>query len=321
MSTGGVLQVGPVLPWLAEELRRSYAVEVLPTGPERETFLAERGGTFRAVVTTARVGVDAGLMRRLPALGAIIHFGVGYDTTDIGEAAARHVQVSNTPDVLTDCVADLAVGALIDVLRGISAADRFVRRGDWQAGPFHLTAKVTGRRIGIVGLGRIGTAVAERLEGFRTPIGYHNRRQVQSGTPYEYFGSALELAQWCDALVVTAAGGPDTRGLVSGDVLDALGPEGYLVNVSRGTVVDETALVDRLTRKGLAGAALDVFVDEPDVPEELLGLENVVLLPHVASGTVETREAMARLVLENLARFLSEGTLVTPVPSGAGGAR
>jgi lactate dehydrogenase-like 2-hydroxyacid dehydrogenase len=314
VSPGGVLQVGPVLPWLAEELRRSHAVEVLPTGEERERFLAERGGTFRAVVTTARVGVDAELMRRLPALGAIIHFGVGYDTTDVEEAAARHVQVSNTPDVLTDCVADRAVGALIDVLRGVSAADRFVRRGDWQAGPFPLTAKVTGKRVGIVGLGRIGTAVAQRLEGFGTPIGYHNRRRLQDDTSYEYFGSALELARWCDALVVTAAGGPETRGLVSGEVLDALGPEGYLVNVSRGTVVDETALVDRLTRRALAGAALDVFVDEPNVPEELLDLENVVLLPHVASGTVETREAMARLVLENLARFLSDGTLVTPVP-------
>lgn len=313
-SPGGVLQVGPVLPALAEELRQRYSAEVLPTGPERETFLAERGGTVRAVVTTARVGVDAELMRRLPALGAIIHFGVGYDTTDVEEAASRHLQVSNTPDVLTDCVADLAVGALVDVFRGISAADRFVRRGDWHTGPFRLMTKVTGKRIGIVGLGRIGRAVGQRLEGFRTPIGYHNRRQLADGTPYEYFADALELAQWCDALVVTAAGGPETRGLISGEVLDALGPEGYLVNVSRGSVVDENALVDRLTSKALGGAALDVFVDEPNVPRELLSLDNVVLLPHVASGTTETREAMAQLVLDNLGRFMSDGTLVTPIP-------
>lgn len=314
LSAGGVLQVGPVLPALAEKLRDDYAAEVLPTGDERESFLAERGGTFRAVVTTARVGVDADLMRRLPSLGAIIHFGVGYDTTDVEEAAARNVAVSNTPDVLTDCVADLAVGSLVDVLRGISAADRFVRRGDWHTGPFRLMTKVTGKRVGIVGLGRVGGAVARRLEGFQTQIGYHNRRGLTDGAPYQYFATPVELAQWCDVLVVTTAGGPSTRGLVSGEVLDVLGPQGYLVNVSRGTVVDEAALVDRLMTDRLAGAALDVFVDEPNVPAELLQLENVVLLPHVASGTTETREAMAQLVLDNLARLMSDGSLVTPIP-------
>jgi hydroxypyruvate reductase len=309
----GVLQVGPVLPALGRTLSEKYGAEVLPSGDDREAFLEARGESFKAVVTTARVGVDADLMRRLPALGAIIHFGVGYDTTDVAEAAARGIVVSNTPDVLTDCVADLAVGALIDVMRGISSADRFVRRGDWQTGPFRLMSKVSGKRVGIIGLGRIGAAVTERLAGFRTEIGYHNRREVE-GSPYSYFSSPVELAEWCDALVVTAAGGPSTRGLVSAEVLDALGPEGFLVNVSRGTVVDEPALVDRLVRNALGGAALDVFVDEPRVPQQLLELDNVVLLPHVASGTTETREGMAQLVLDNLERYLTDGTLVTPIP-------
>jgi hypothetical protein len=313
-GSGGVLQVGPVLPALAQELREGYGAVVLPAGEDRDTFLMERGDSIKAVVTTARVGVNAELMRRLPALGAIIHFGVGYDATDVAAATARNVAVSNTPDVLTDCVADLAVGSLIDVLRGISSADRFVRRGDWHTGPFRLMTKVTGKRVGIIGLGRIGGAVAKRLEGFGTSIGYHNRRELEGGRAYRYFPSPVELARWCDVLVVTAAGGPATSGLVSAEVLDALGPQGYLVNVSRGTVVDEPALVERLVSNALGGAALDVFVDEPRVPEQLLDLDNVVLLPHVASGTTETREAMAQLVLDNLEQFMTQGTLVTPIP-------
>lgn len=309
-----VLQVGAVLPFLADAIRERYSVEVLAPAPDREAFLTERGAEFKAVVTTARVGVDAALIRRLPELGAIVHFGVGYDATDVSEARSRGVVVSNTPDVLTDCVADLAVGSMIDIMRGISAADRFVRRGDWHTGPFRLSTRVTGKRVGIVGLGRIGRAVARRLDGFGTNIGYHNRREAEGEVDYQYFATLGELARWSDVLVVTTAGGVGTAGLISGEVLTALGPEGYLVNVSRGTVVDESALVDHLVEGKIAGAALDVFVDEPNIPAPLMGRENVVLLPHIASGTQETRQAMAQLALDNLVRFMSDGTLVTPIP-------
>ena len=313
VSAVRVLQVGPVLPWLAEALRERYDVELLPGGEEREQFLEDRGPGFEAVVTTARIGVDAELMRRLPALQVIVHFGVGYDLTDVGEARSRGIAVSNTPDVLTESVADLAVAAMLDVMRRVAAADRFVRRGEWSTGAFPLTTEVGGKRVGILGLGRIGQAVARRLAGFGVDIAYHSRNEV-AGVAYPRLGSPQELAEWCDVMVVTTAGGSSTAGLVSAEVLAALGRDGYLVNVSRGTVVDEQALVAAVVDGTIAGAALDVFVDEPNVPAELLALENVLLLPHIASATRETRRAMAQLVLDNLAQFLREGTLVTPVP-------
>jgi len=309
-----ILQVGRLLPSLEEELRVRYALQVLPTGPASESFLADHGETFEAVVTTARVGVNAELMRRLPRIGAIVHFGVGYDATDVDEAMSRGIGVSNTPDVLTNCVADLAVSAMLAAVRGIAAADRFVRRGDWSRGGFPLTSRVGGKRVGILGLGRIGRTVAKRLEGFDVDIRYHNRREAE-GVRYRFHKSPYDLARWCDVLIVTTAGGDGTAGLVSAHVLDALGSEGYLVNVSRGTVVDEAAMVARLVDGRLAGAALDVFVDEPNVPHQLLDLDNVVLLPHIASATLETRQAMAQLVLGNLSQFLTDGTLLTPVPN------
>ncbi|MGV0770966.1 2-hydroxyacid dehydrogenase [Mycobacterium syngnathidarum] len=313
-SSRRVLQVGSLKPSLAETLRTSYDAFALPDGPERAAFLAEHGATIAAVVTSGRTGVDAELMSALPNLGAVVNFGVGYDTTDIEAAAARNVVVSNTPDVLSDCVADTAVGLLIDTMRQFSAADRYLRAGRWaNGGNYPLTHKVSGARVGIIGLGRIGQAIATRLVAFGCPISYHNRREV-AGSPYTYVTSAVELARQVDALIVAAAGGSGTRHLVDRDVLDALGPDGYLVNIARGSVVDEQALVDALTGGRLAGAGLDVFTDEPNAPEALLSLDNVVLLPHVGSGTVETRAAMEALTLANLDRFLETGDLVTPVP-------
>jgi lactate dehydrogenase-like 2-hydroxyacid dehydrogenase len=252
-------------------------------------------------------------MAALPNLGAVVNFGVGYDTTDVDAAAARGVLVSNTPDVLTDCVADTAVGLLIDVMRQFSASDRYVRAGRWPAdGNYPLTRQVSNKRVGIIGLGRIGNAIALRLSAFGCVISYHNRRPVE-GSPYEYVGSPVELARDVDVLVVAAAGGDGTRKLVSREVIDALGADGYLVNIARDSVVDEDALVDALVGGRLAGAGLDVFADEPHVPEALLTMDNVVLLPHVASGTIETRAAMEELTLRNLDSFLKAGTLVTPV--------
>jgi lactate dehydrogenase-like 2-hydroxyacid dehydrogenase len=311
-----VLQVGPLKPSLAETLRTSYAAHVLPDGEaDRTAFLAKHAGEITVAVTSGRTGVDAELMSALPRLGAVVNFGVGYDTTDVEAAASRGIAVSNTPDVLTDCVADTAVGLMIDVLRQFSAADRYVRQGRWPIdGNYPLTRQVSSTRVGIIGLGRIGSAIAHRLTAFGCSIRYHNRREIP-GSPYTYVASPVELAREADVLIVAAAGGAETRNLIDHDVINALGADGYLINISRGSVVDESALVDALTSGRLAGAGLDVFADEPCVPAALVTMDNVVLLPHVASGTEQTRAAMEDLTLRNLDQFLETGELVTPVAS------
>ncbi|GAA1137666.1 hypothetical protein GCM10009672_03880 [Nesterenkonia lutea] len=251
-------------------------------------------------------------MRALPNLDAVISFGVGFETIDICAAEQLGVVVSNTPDVLTDCVADLAVGLLIDCLRGISAADRFVRQGNWINGPYPLGTRVSGKRIGIVGLGRIGLATARRLEAFGPTIAYHSRNRLVE-VAYPWYESLIDLASDSDVLIVAVSGGTSTTGLVSREVIAALGSDGYLINVARGTVVDENALVDALAQKQIAGAGLDVYTHEPRVPEALLALDNVVALPHLGSATTETRLDMANLFLMNLRQFIAEGTLTTPV--------
>ena len=314
VTTPRVLQVGPLKASLAETLRTDYQAVTLPEDPaERADFLQHDGNDVVAIVTSGRTGADAALMSALPNLGAVVNFGVGYDTTDVDAAAAAGIGVSNTPDVLTDCVADTAVGLMIDVMRQFSSADRFVRAGRWpDAGNYPLTRQVSNTRVGIIGLGRIGSAIAKRLTAFGCTISYHNRNE-KPDSPYDYVESPVELARGVDVLVIAAAGGSGTRQLVDADVLAALGPRGYLINIARGSVVDEPALVAALTDGGLAGAGLDVFADEPQVPAALLDLDTVVLLPHVGSGTVETRAAMERLTLDNLDEFLRTGRLVTPV--------
>lgn len=315
--TRRILQVGPLKPSLAATLTDRYDTLELPDDDTRTAFLAEHGPSIGAVVTTGRTGVPAELMAQLPALGAVINFGVGYDTTDVEAAAARGVLVSNTPDVLTDCVADTAIGLAIDTLRGLSAADRFVRRGDWpEVVTYPLTRKLSGKRVGILGLGRIGQAIATRFEAFGCPIAYHSRSEVP-GSPYTYAASPAQLAADVDILVLATSGGSGTQHLVDRLVLEALGPEGYLINIARGSVVDQDALVELLLEGGIAGAGLDVYTEEPTVPAELMALDNVVLLPHLASGTVETRAVMEQLTLDNLDRWLAEGTVLTPVPEVA----
>ena len=314
-QTRRVLQVGRLMPSLVQTLGDTFDAYVLPDDPgDRHAFLTTHGAEITAVVTSGTTGVDSGLMAALPNLGAIVGFGVGYDAIDIDAAAARGVSVSNTPDVLTDCVADTAVGLMIDALRQFSAADRFVRAGRWTVDRMYpLTREVSNTRVGILGLGRIGSAIALRLSAFGCAISYHNRHPVTDST-YRYVESLEELARNVDVLIVAAAGGDGTKGLVDREVLDALGAEGYLINIARGSVVDQDALVEALTAGRLAGAGLDVFADEPQVPETLLTMDNVVLLPHVGSGTVQTRAAMESLTLRNLESYLQTGRLVTPVP-------
>jgi hydroxypyruvate reductase len=316
MTRHRVLQAGRLMPQLEAALAEQFECHALGTEQDTPRFLAERGADFTAMVTSSKHGADAALMDALPNLKAIAHFGVGYDTVDSAAAAKRGIAVSNTPDVLNDCVADVAIGLLIDAARGLSASDRFVRHGDWLKGQFPLTTRVSGKKLGIAGLGRIGQAIAKRAQGFDMDIRYHSRKPVP-GVAFRHEPSLAALARWCDFLVVIVSGGPATRHLVSAEVIDALGPQGYLVNVSRGSVVDEAALVDALVNRRIAGAGLDVFADEPRVPQALLALDNVVLLPHLASGTRETRQAMADLVLANLHSFFAHGRLVTPVPAAS----
>ena len=307
-----VLQLGPLLPLVEQGLAENYELLRLHQAPDAAAFLAEHGAAIDAFASSGRNGVNAALIDAAPNLKLIAHFGVGYDNVDVEHAKRKGVVVSNTPDVLTDCVADLAMALLIDVARGITAGDRYVRAGGWLKGPMPLAFKASGKRLGIVGLGRIGRAIATRAEGFDMEIRYHNRRQSPDA-PYPFEHSLPELARWCDFLMVATSGGESTRGLVSAAVIEALGPKGYVVNIARGSVIDEPALIAALAEKRIAGAALDVFADEPRVPQALIALDNVVLTPHIASATTDTRAAMGQLVLDNLASFFTSGRAITPV--------
>ncbi len=308
-----VLQIGPLMPALEARLREQH--EVLGAqAPTADAPLADRADAARvaAVVTSAPVGVPAAWLAQLPALKVVSSFGVGLDRLPLDAARAAGLPVGYTPDVLNDCVADLAIGLLIDGARRIAAADRFVRRGDWLQGRYPMTTRVSGKRLGIVGLGRIGQAVARRAAGFDMDIAYCNRGPAE-GVAWRYEPSLMALAQWADFLVLTVAASPATHHLINAEVLRALGPQGLLVNVARGSVVDEAALIASLQSGELGGAALDVFNDEPRVPVALLAMDNVVLAPHMASGTHDTRQAMADLVLANL----HAGLCGEPLPARA----
>ncbi|BDB39726.1 MULTISPECIES: 2-hydroxyacid dehydrogenase [Mycobacterium] len=308
-----VLGVGDFERTFETELAARYEIVRLPGGEHRAAYLAEHGPGVRVALTSGPPGLDADTMAALPDLEVIVNNGAGVDAIDLEAARRLGIGVSNTPDVLSDTVADTALGLILMALRRFGAADRYVRAGRWAAeGPFPYARDVSGVRIGILGLGRIGSAIATRLAGFGCAIGYHNRHRID-GSAYRYADSPAQLAQWADVLVVATTGGHGNRNLVDRAVLDALGPEGYLVNIARGSVVDEDALVERLTSGRLAGAGLDVFADEPNVPPELLDLDNVVLFPHIGSATAETRKAMALLAIRNLDSYLETGELVTPV--------
>ena len=306
-----ILQIGP----LTERFNRRLAAEheVLRFWEEgADALVNQHAQRIDVVVTSGRFGCTAELIERLPNLQAIISFGVGYDAIDVAAARARNIPVSNTPDVLNDCVADLAFGLIIDSARQMSRADRFVRAGEWPSGGLPLAKQVSGKRLGIVGMGRIGETVAKRSSGFDMQVRYHNRRPVE-GSAYGYESNLVELAQWSDFLVLTCPGGESTRNLINRDVLEALGSKGILINVARGSVVDEPALIEALTEGRLGGAGLDVYAQEPNVPQALVDLPNVVLLPHIGSATEETRLAMEELLLANLRAFLERGELLTAV--------
>jgi len=313
MTKHRILMNGRLLPALEQQLAQDYDLHPLWKEADPDAFLAQHGAEFEGLVTSARVGASTALIKALPALKVISSFGVGYETIAIAEAQQRHIPIGYTPDVLNDCVADTAMGLLIDVARGMSASDRYAREKKWLKSPYPLTTRVSGKRLGIVGLGRIGQVIARRASGFDMDIRYHNRKP-NAALPYTYEASLAALASWCDFLVVASAGGAETKHLISRDILQALGPRGFLINISRGSVIDELALIEALEQNQIAGAGLDVYDDEPNIPERLLALNNAVLLPHLASATHETRQAMADLVMDNLRTFFSTGHVKMAVP-------
>jgi lactate dehydrogenase-like 2-hydroxyacid dehydrogenase len=282
---------------------------------DRDAMIRQTKDKVRGIVSgaLARRRIDAEFMQEFPKLEIIAHMGVGYDLIDAKWAATRNVVVTHTPDVLTDEVADLAMGLLLATVRQIPQADRFLRSGKWHGGIFPLTTSLQGRRLGILGLGRIGKAIGKRAEAFGVTVAYHGRNR-QTDVTYDYYPTLVGLASACDILMVVAPGGADTRNIVNAEVLEALGPDGILVNVARGSLVDEKALVAALRDGKILSAGLDVFADEPRVPQELVDMDHVVLLPHVGSASRQVRLAMGQLALDNLLAWASGKPALTPVP-------
>jgi lactate dehydrogenase-like 2-hydroxyacid dehydrogenase len=311
MALPNVLLLSPVRPSVLAALQADYIVHIFYDEADQPAWLAAHGGTIDAVVTAGHHGIPSGVLAALPALRIIAINGVGFDKVDLATARDRGIRVTNTPDVLTEDVADLAVGLTIALLRRLPQADAYVRAGSWLKGDMPLSRKVSGKRFGIMGLGRIGQAVAQRLAAFNGTIGYTSKSE--KSVPYTRHADIVQLAAASDVLVVCAAASPATRRVVDRTVLDALGPQGVLVNIARGSIVDEAALIAALQEGRLGGAALDVFENEPNVPAELLTMPNVVLAPHIASATDETRAAMGQLTLDNLAAFFAGKPLLTPV--------
>lgn len=304
-----VLQLCALTLDLERALTERFVVHRWFAAHDPDGFLTAYGDKIRAVITGGHLGIPNELAARLPALEIVAINGVGFDKVDLAQAETRGIRVTNTPDVLTDDVADLAIGLTVALLRRIPQADRHVRDGRWPEGEAPLARKVSAQRFGILGLGRIGKAIARRLEGFGVPIAYTDLAPQDVAYPFHPTPTALAAA--VDVLIVAAAAG--TQPLIDEAVLDALGPEGVLVNVARGSLVDEPTLVAALREGRIAGAALDVFAAEPQVPEALRALTNVVLTPHVASATTDTRRAMAQLVLANLDAHFAGRPLPTAV--------
>jgi hydroxypyruvate reductase len=307
--TQEIMQVSPLPPFMMNALQEAdYIVH-------DHTHIKDPGALVKvtALVGTGAAVVDKKLLSMLPNVKLIAICGVGYDGVDVVAAKEKGIVVTHTPGVLTDDVADLALGLMLSIGRRIPQADRFVRNGDWVNDTFPMTRKVTGARLGVVGMGRIGRAIAKRAAAFDMRIAYTGR-EAKADVPYTFYKTATALAAEVDYLVVAVPGGDSTKNLIGASVLQALGPKGYLINVARGSVVDQPVLVQALKGKAIAGAALDVFWDEPIVDPELRRLPNVVLTPHIASATDETRQAMAALTLDNLQAFYERRALPTLVP-------
>jgi lactate dehydrogenase-like 2-hydroxyacid dehydrogenase len=307
-----VLLIGPLRPVLAKGFA-AMTVHKLGGAADRDAFL---GSTHvRAIAVSAPVlPVDEALLARLPKLQLISSFGVGYDHIDTNAAAKRGIVVTNTPDVLTEEVADTAIGLLLCTVRELPQAERYVRAGKWPKGNYPLSrATLRNRTVGMVGMGRIGVAIARRLEAFGVPIVYHTRAK-RPELAYRHYPQLIDMARDVDTLMVIVPGGAATKNMIDAKVLATLGPDGIVINVARGSVIDEPALIAALRERKIMAAGLDVFVNEPEVPEELLAMDNVVLLPHLGSASVFTRERMDQLLVDNVFAWAAQKPPLTPVP-------
>lgn len=308
-----ILALAPLLQPEMNRLDERFHVVRLYNEPDPEnTLQIIRQDVVGVVSTAGSKGVRRNLMEALPNLEIISQFGVGVDNIDLDVAKARGIAVTNTPDVLTDDTADIAVALLLSLSRRICEADMYVRVGKWNGGAMPLGVTPKGKTVGIVGLGRIGKAIARRLVAFEMRIVYHGRKQ-KPDLAWPFYKDLIEMAKIADYLVLACPGGPETHHIVNAHVLEALGPKGYLINIARGSVVDEDALVQALVNKTIAGAGLDVYAHEPNVPDAIKTMDNVVLLPHIGSATVETRTIMGEIVLANLEAHFSGKPLITPV--------
>ncbi|SFK77765.1 2-hydroxyacid dehydrogenase [Falsiroseomonas stagni] len=309
----GLLLVGELPEWDVAALEADFHVFHYWRAADKAAMLAEARDSTVAIVTKGEIGADGALMDALPKTKIIACYGVGVDAIDLDAARARGIPVTNTPDVLTEEVADFAILLMLGAARRVRDGDAWVRSGAWAArGPMALTTRVSGKRLGIVGLGRIGSAIARRAEGFGMPIAYSARTR-KDGVAYDWYPTPAAMAPHVDVLCVAAAGGAATRGLVDRTAIEALPPGVIFVNVSRGTVVDEAALLDALRQGRIGAAGLDVFLNEPNIDPEFLTFPNVLLQPHAASGSIETRKDMGRLMRENVAAAMAGRTLPTRI--------
>ncbi|PLW78588.1 2-hydroxyacid dehydrogenase [Cohaesibacter celericrescens] len=314
MEKPHILQIGPYPEWDVERLEKQFEVHRYFEAQNKAAFVAECADKIRGIATRGELGADKALIEALPNLEIISVYGVGFDAVDLDAAKAAGVRVTNTPDVLTGDVADLGVAMMLAASRGIIGAQDWVRSGNWQTkGGFPLQTRVFGKRVGVLGLGRIGYEVAQRCAGFDMDVAYCDLEPREFAKDWAFEPSAETLAERSDFLFVTLTGGPANKHVVDQKVIEALGPNGMLINVSRASNIDESALLDALEKKALGFACLDVFEGEPALNQRFVALDNVLLQPHHASGTVETRKAMGKLVFDNLLAQFEGRPLPTPV--------
>jgi lactate dehydrogenase-like 2-hydroxyacid dehydrogenase len=310
-----VLLIGPPKPVIVNGLSGAFNLVKFPDAKDRSRFFAETAPRVRGMAVAAtEERVDGPFMTRFPRLEIISSFGVGYDHVDAGWAGAHGITVTNTPDVLTEEVADTALGLLLCTVREFPQAERYLRAGKWPQKAYPLSkATLRDRTVGLVGMGRIGQAIARRLDAMGVPVVYHSRRP-NAGVSYRHYPKLIDMARDVDVLLVITPGGAATRNLIDAAVLGALGPEGILINMARGSVVDEPALIKALQDKTILSAGLDVYAREPEVPPELIAMDQVVLFPHLGSASVATREKMDQLVVDNLLAWAAGKPPLTPVP-------
>ena len=317
MSKPAILSTGPMMALMVERLEDAFEVHWLHKITDVDAFLAQNGGRIEGVCTGAHTGVktDAAMMARMPSLKVIGNYGVGYDSIDIPEAKRRGVIITNTPDVLTEEVADTTIGLLLMTVRQLSKAESWMRAGQWAAtgADYPFTPSLRDRTVGLIGYGRIGRAIGRRLEAFGIPFNYYSRNR-QADVPQRHYDNLVAMARDVDTLIAILPGGPATQGIVNTEVLTALGPNGIFINMARGSVVDEAALKAALRSNTILAAGLDVFINEPNIDPDLLTIPNLTVLPHVGSASIYTRSKMGNLTVDNLLAYKDRRAPLTPVP-------